>query len=226
MIFCTPTEICQEMRIYARPPETDNRFSTARWHQQHDELSETHNGIPIRFQGYVKKRGKINTAYKMRYLVLDNHNLRYYADQTAFEKNSNSSLGELCCRGMTVVSTDSSSAVSNVSNVSNVSSNVSSRAAGFAFIITGEQKGMTGTKWRDLECLVETEREHDAWKAQVGYAANANPSLLTLSHAHVTPSQEKGGGGAHTHLHHEPRQYRNGRKIVSHPHTVRDKVVY
>jgi len=32
-------------------------------------------------QGYVSKRGKLNTAFKKRFFVLDDHYLRYYEDK-------------------------------------------------------------------------------------------------------------------------------------------------
>ena len=54
--------------------------------------------------------------------------------------------------------------------------------------IISSQKGLTGTKTCDLECLVETERERDAWKAQIEHLLHFDLShtTLTQSVAHVS----------------------------------------
>ena len=51
------------------------------------------------FQGYVKKRGQNNTAFKRRFFVLKDEWLRYYETQDAFESKQ-ADKGQLSCVGM------------------------------------------------------------------------------------------------------------------------------
>jgi hypothetical protein len=96
-------------------------------------------------QGYMSKRGRLNTAFQKRFFVLDGYTLKWYKSHQEAKKNPSQYLGAMNSRDMTV--------------------ELGSDEDGLTFTIAGKQ--MPDLHERDLHLMVASVGERASWIQQL-----------------------------------------------------------
>ena len=129
----------------------------------------------VRFKGYVRKRGQINSAWKTRFFVLqEDGTCSYYATEAAFEQQKEKK-GAFACRGARLVA-----------NAGSDDKN------GFLFNVHLDG-GSTDN--RVVECAVDTAASRDAWVMSLSAASMGDDCVVAIQ-SDGAASADGGGGQA------------------------------